>query len=123
MEHNKYENVSIMLLCITIILSIFLILVSVTLFMRVKKLNTIINNIDKSIKTLSLSAESDSETTIFILREYNGYIGVFNSSDVLIDLINVSTKSLPEADRNMLRTGIYAFSKNELISLIEDYTG
>ena len=124
MEHNnKYESVSIILLCFTITLSIILTLVLATLYIRVKELSTIINDIDKSIKTLSISAKSDSETTVFILREYNGYIGIFDSSGVLIDLINVSTKSLPEADRNMLRTGIYAFSRNELISIIEDYTG
>lgn len=122
MEHNKYESVSVKLLFITITISIILILVSVTLYIRMKELNTMINDIDKSIKTISLSPKTDSETTVYILKEYNGNIGIFDSSGVLIDLINVSTKSLPEADRNMLRTGIYAFSRNELISLIEDYT-
>ncbi len=73
--------------------------------------------------TIAGLALTEDEEPVFILREHEGVIGVFDSSGVLTDLIDVQVRSLPEADRNMLAEGIYAFSKQELIALIEDYTG
>lgn len=73
--------------------------------------------------TLAGLAETEGKEEIFILREYEGVIGVFDNSGVLTDVIDVQIKTLPEADREMLAAGIYAFSRGELIALIEDYTG
>jgi len=125
MEHiKKHESVSIILLSIIIIISIILTVISATLYHQIKDLYTTTNELRKSVKTLyTVSEKSESETTVFLLKEYDGNIGIFDSAGVLIDVIDVQIKSLPEADRNMLRTGIYAFSQNELMSLIEDYTG
>ncbi|MGI6167138.1 MAG: hypothetical protein ACOYIA_03260 [Eubacteriales bacterium] len=69
-----------------------------------------------------LAAGEETGEQVFVLREYEGVIGVFDSSGVLVDIINVKVMSLPEADRKMLESGIYAFSRGELLSLIEDYT-
>jgi len=124
MERSKiYKIISITLLSITISISIISTLISVTLYHHVKDLNSTTTELKQSIKTLSISSEKSCSDTTFILREYDGTIGIFDSAGVLIDVIDVQIKSLPEADRDMLRTGIYAFSRNELISLIEDYTG
>jgi hypothetical protein len=76
-----------------------------------------------SLSVSELAAGSETDEEIFVLREYEGVIGVFDSSGVLVDIINVQVISLPEADRRMLESGIYAFSRGELLSLIEDYTG
>ena len=125
MEHSKkHEIFSAVLLILIITASIILTFICVTLYTQIEDLHSETKKLEKSIKSLSASyEESILEEDIFILKEYNGYIGVFDESSVLVDVINVQIKSLPEADRNMLRTGIYAFSRNELISLIEDYTG
>ena len=125
MEHSKkHEILSAVLLIITITASMILTFICVTLYTKINDLHSETKKLEKSIQSLSASSEeSVLEEDIFILKEYNGYIGVFDKSSVLMDVINVQIKSLPEADRNMLRTGIYAFSRNELISLIEDYTG
>ena len=87
-----------------------------------------LDNLTKDAENLSLSvselaAEKETDEQIFVLREYEGVIGVFDSSGVLVDIINVQVISLPEADRQMLESGISAFSRGELLSLIEDYTG
>ena len=67
--------------------------------------------------------ETDDNSVTFILKNYNGVIGVFDQSGVLTDIIDVDIKSLPEQDRTMLEAGIWARSRQELASLIEDYTG
>lgn len=69
------------------------------------------------------AAESTaSEEMVLIVREYRERIGIFNEGDELIDIIDVYTRTLPEADRLMLKEGIVIKSKNELNSLIEDYS-
>lgn len=124
MEHSKSEkSILIILLGIIIAISIILSVISVTLYQQIKELHTTTNELKKSVNVLYTSAEKQkSKTVSFILKEYEGCIGIFDNDGVLIDVIDIQIKSLPETDRNMLRTGIYAFSKNELMSLIEDYT-
>ena len=78
----------------------------------------------KVAKITELNDEiANDETVTFILKNYNGVIGVFDQSGILTDIIDVDIKSLPEQDRTMLEAGIWARSRQELASLIEDYTG
>jgi len=68
---------------------------------------------------------SRQEEPLFILKEYNGCIGVFKEGEkepsrVLEDVV---VKSLPEYDRKLLKTGIKVYSLWELQDLIEDYDG
>ena len=78
----------------------------------------------KVAKITELNDEiANEETVTFILKNYNGVIGVFDQSGILTDIIEVDIKSLPEQDRTMLEAGIWARSRQELASLIEDYTG
>lgn len=78
----------------------------------------------KVAKISELNAETaDTDTITFILKNHNGVIGVFDQFGVLTDIIDVDIKSLPEQDRTMLEAGIWARSRQELASLIEDYTG
>jgi hypothetical protein len=72
--------------------------------------------------TNQIESESTSEITIRIVREYNGKIGIFSENNELIDIINVYTKTLPETDKRLLREGIRVTSKEELNSIIEDYS-
>ena len=78
----------------------------------------------KVAKITELNDEiANEETVTFILKNYNGVIGVFDQSGILTDIIDVDIKSLPEQDRTMLEAGIWARSRQELASLIEDSTG
>ncbi len=93
---------------------------TVTLTGRISELAEGAEKLNEAVAGLAVTQPAEE---IFILREYDGIIGVFDASGVLTDIIDVQVNSLPEADREMLETGIYAFSKSELNSLIEDYTG
>ena len=78
----------------------------------------------KVAKITELNYEiTNDEPVTFILKNYNGVIGVFDQSGILTDIIDVDIKSLPEQDRTLLEAGIWARSRQELASLIEDYTG
>jgi hypothetical protein len=57
------------------------------------------------------------------LKEYKGQIGIFTLDGSFIQIINVHIKTLPAADRALLREGFTVNTKKELLSVIEDYTG
>lgn len=76
---------------------------------------------------LGPEATDESQATsaadrVWIVREYGEKIGIFNEADELIDIIDVYTKTLPEADRLLLKEGIMVNSHKQLNSLIEDYS-
>jgi hypothetical protein len=70
-------------------------------------------------------AESDANEgeILYIAKEYENKIGIFDTSGRLLRSIDIYTKTLPKADRALLREGIELRSEAELISLIEDYSG
>ena len=59
----------------------------------------------------------------WIIREHEGQIGIFTSDNVLINTLNVYIKTLPIADRDLLREGIEVTTRKELLEIIEDYSG
>ena len=63
------------------------------------------------------------DTYLWIVREHEDRIGIFNSDNVLIHVIETHIKTLPVADRDLLREGIWVSSRKELLAIIEDYTG
>lgn len=73
------------------------------------------------------SSESETfDTNIasgWIIREHEGQIGIFTSDNVLINTLNVYIKTLPIADRDLLREGIEVTTRKELLEIIEDYSG
>ena len=56
------------------------------------------------------------------VKEYNGKIAVFDSNGILTETIDTYIKTLPKADRELLREGIEVESKKELYDIIEAYT-
>lgn len=102
------------------------------IFSRLKKpplvITETVTHTDHVYVYLETDEASVSETTSnaplsFTAREFEGVIGIFDSNEKLIQIIEVYTNTLPEADRRLLREGIKINSKRELYSLIEDYTG
>lgn len=72
----------------------------------------------------SLKVFSDTEAAqVWIVREYDERIGIFNSDNVLVHIIETHIKTLPVTDRDLLREGIKVTSRKELLSVIEDYSG
>ena len=72
------------------------------------------------------SAPSASEEVIeeiYTIREHNEKIGIFYSNGTLKEVLEVYIKSLPEADRHLLREGFEVIGEKQLNGIIEDYTG
>ncbi len=69
------------------------------------------------------SDEAEPIEKTYILKEYQGKIGIYSDGGVLIDVLEVYIKLLPETDRNLLGEGIKVSGEAELHALIEDYMG
>lgn len=102
---------------------------------KISELQSTLGSLEEKMNGLSMLASSDQkapeETTEkppaltenkYVLKEYNGYIGIFTSSGELLRELDVYVKTLPKKDREMLSYGIEAMDDAELYSLIEDYT-
>ena len=111
---------------ITVALSVAIFIMMFNVNESMEKLVKSSGKLDSQVSSL-IQFHDEQETTaqeeIFMLKEYNGIIGVFNESGTLTDIIEVEIKSLPRQDQTMLGTGIWAFSRQELAALIEDFTG
>ena len=89
--------------------------------------------VETAIKTeevyFFIDADKKAESTanegeiLYIAKEYEDKIGIFDTAGRLLRSIDIYTKTLPKADRALLREGIELRSEAELISLIEDYSG
>ena len=57
-----------------------------------------------------------------LVREVNGYVGVYSTDGYLIRLLDVRVDSLPKPDREALASGIEVASWEALEALLLDYT-
>ena len=78
--------------------------------------------ITQDIPYHSIQTEEATQKESYILKEYMEKIGIFSSDGTLIKTLDVYIKTLPEADRRLLREGIEVSGKQELNAIIEDYT-
>lgn len=71
----------------------------------------------------SISAPSSvEESDIYIIKEYNGKIAVYNENmDKPVKTTDSSVDALPEVDKALLKKGIRVEDKTELRKLLEDY--
>ncbi|MBE6576592.1 MAG: hypothetical protein E7653_00455 [Ruminococcaceae bacterium] len=64
----------------------------------------------------------EDEEQVFIVREHMGKIGIFLPDGTLKEIIEVYVKTLPIADRRLLEEGFEVVGKQQLYSIIEDYS-
>jgi len=77
----------------------------------------------ESIQDDTVSSPPTSENSdIWIIKSYLGKIGIFEKSGTLYKVLDVYVKTLPKADQVLLEEGFEVNSKEELYSIIEDYT-
>lgn len=120
MENNKNALIAVMTAAIVAMtLSAATLMLAISIQGRVKYVQESAAAIASQLS--GLAAETTADTS-FLVQEYNGVIGIFDSTGMLCDIINVDVKGLPEADRVMLGAGIWTSSRSELAALIEDYT-
>ena len=66
---------------------------------------------------------TETEETTWVVREHEEKIGIFSEDGVLLRVVDVYTKTLPKADRVLLREGIAVSSRQDLYALMEDFGG
>lgn len=65
---------------------------------------------------------SKPSTKGYILKEYNGCLGIFKGDYTNpIEILDVKINALPERDAEKLKKGITADTLEEIISIAEDY--
>jgi hypothetical protein len=87
------------------------------------------SNIFNNSTPNSASSQENSEITAmtsksdtYTVKEYQGHIGVFyNDESIPYQEIDVDISALPQADRELLETGIKVTDENKLKGIIEDY--
>lgn len=63
-----------------------------------------------------------SKTAVYVVRKYNGHIGVFmNESTTPFEIVNVDVSTLPKLDQELLAKGITATTQSKLNHILEDY--
>lgn len=72
--------------------------------------------------TLDTDEESLPPLLGYYAREYRDKIGIFYVDGSLYQVLDTYVKTLPEADRSLLKEGIYLEDEKALRGLIEDYT-
>ena len=77
----------------------------------------------KSVSDPEPVSSEVSLTEGYMLREYDGMIGVFMiGRNEPISVIKVDLRTLPDSDRSELVSGVYAADDEELSRRIEDYS-
>ncbi|MDO4730630.1 MAG: hypothetical protein Q4B14_00650 [Clostridia bacterium] len=77
---------------------------------------------EEVIQTENNSVEKSPEDSIYILRAYNSYIGIFKSDEKEpFDIIEKDMRALPELDQKMLTEGIVVKGETNLKYIIQDY--
>ncbi len=61
------------------------------------------------------------QTAAYIVKEHGGYVAVFSSNPSgLLEITEIPVSTLPAGDRTLLRTGITAKDRKDLLMLLED---
>ena len=70
------------------------------------------------------NASVDDKNAEYYLRDCSGYVAVFKGADskTPIKVTDIETETLNTVDRGLLQQGIPAENKNELLSLLEDFS-
>ena len=113
-----------------IIFGIFIIIlfVLVFIFCPIKQTDNLpsdsgAENNQNVLKNDDLNFEDKSKISGYIIKDYEGKIAVFdiNDEEKPSKITPISVKDLPEADKNLLKEGIFAENEEVLNSILEDY--
>lgn len=89
---------------------------------KIGEKNEIVNN---NVEIVTTSSSEEEKETIYIIKEYKGYIAVYvldeNGKEHLRESTQIVTKYLPDLDKKKLEFGIRVTGKEELNKVLEDY--
>ena len=101
-------------ICITLFLTIFLMLNN-----RITKLHETKPNEQQPVFNETVNDETGADVE-YIIKEFDGKIGVFKNGDFQY-MINVYVFTLPEYDKKLLSQGIKVSSEQELNDVLSSY--
>lgn len=111
----KHFNRLLVIFCIVLLLS------SLVFFLLLNfKINRLDREFDEEYQPVFEENNVENEKTTYILKEYNGKIGIFEN-DALIYTLDTYVFTLPENDKKLLKDGITVSTKEELYELLEEY--
>ena len=69
-------------------------------------------------------ASAENKNAEYYLRDCSGYVAVFKgaNSSTPIEITEIETETLNNVDRKLLKQGIPAENKSELLMLLEDFS-
>lgn len=76
----------------------------------------------EGLKCGHVSASATESSSGYWVKEYESFIGVFNSEGELEYTVEVFIKTLPKRDRELLKSGIFAENREKLLEILGDYT-
>ena len=107
---------------------IVLVALGAVFFIAKKENNTTQHNTYSTHEKNSVSAteppkdEPTQKNSGYIIKEYKGNIAVFENGEKMpFRTTCITVSELPEADRNLLKKGICASSREEMNAILEDY--
>ena len=111
----KHFNRLLVIFCIVLLLSslVFVLLLNF-------KINRLDREFNEEYQPVFEENNVENEKTTYILKEYNGKIGIFEN-DALIYTLDTYVFTLPENDKKLLKDGITVSTKEELYELLEEY--
>lgn len=70
------------------------------------------------------NASTENKNAEYYLRDCSGYVAVFKgaNSSTPIEITDIETETLNNVDRKLLKQGIPAENKSELLMLLEDFS-
>ena len=70
------------------------------------------------------NASAENKNAEYYLRDRSGYVAVFTgaNSSTPIEITEIETETLNNVDRKLLKQGIPAENKSELLMLLEDFS-
>jgi hypothetical protein len=103
------------------IFCIILLLSSLIFFLLLNfKINRLNSEFEEEYQPVFEENSIQAEKISYILREYNGKIGIFEN-EALIYTLDTYVFTLPENDKKLLKDGIVVSTKEELYELLEEY--
>lgn len=91
-----------------------------TSFFPVKETKLIYVPIEQNSSESSMPESKQSPQ--WIVREYEGKIGIFLTDGTLTAVLDTYVKTLPKADQMLLGEGIVVYTQSELNAVVEDYS-
>ena len=88
------------------------------------KLDDCVDQLNQQLEEhfLPTVATPSTEEPTLLVREINGMVGVYTTEGELLYSVDISTLTLPPAEREALIKGIEVHGWKELLALVRDYT-